>query len=156
MAYKSYKVAAQALATTPKDEMLNAYQSAIDDSFLLATDWFTISEEDIPIGFEFDLYDLGMALASEKGLDVKSCILCNNFTRSNSLARHYEWAFRCVQNKNLPLTKTEKFHSAWGCQFYKRDDDQRKYIIDSFQTIPYNVWINNEKSHNIFIEKEAL
>ena len=47
MAYKSYKVAAQALATTPKDEMLNAYQSAIDDSFLLATDWFTISEEDM-------------------------------------------------------------------------------------------------------------
>ena len=105
----------------------------------------TISEEDIPIGFEFDLYDLGMALASEKGLDVKSCILCNKFKRSNSLAKRFLWASQCVQNKNLPLTKTEKFHSAWGCQFYKRDDDQRKYIIDSFQAIPYNVWINNEK-----------
>ena len=101
----------------------------------------TISEEAIPKGLKFNLYDLGMALASEYGLDVKSCILCNRFDGSNSFARKYEWASKCVQNKNSQLPKYQKFHYAWICEFYLYDVNRRKNIIDAFQSIPYDVWI---------------
>jgi len=103
----------------------------------------TISGEAIPKGFEFDLYDLGMALASEKGLDVKSCTLCNYFKRSNSLARRFRWASQCVQIKNLQLPKNDKFKFAYRCRCYRYDDNRRKNIIDSFQSIPYDVWVKN-------------
>lgn len=105
----------------------------------------TISEDTIPKGFEFDLYDLGMALASDKGLDVKSCIFCNNFNRSHSFARRFKWASQCVENTNSQLPKYQKFHLAWGCKLYRCDNNRRKYILDSFHSIPYDVWINEEK-----------
>lgn len=103
----------------------------------------TISEEAISKGLKFDLYDLGMALASEYCLDVKSCILCNRFDSSNSFARRFTWASQCVQNKNSQLPKYQKFHYAWDCQFYRYDDNRRKNIIDAFQSIPYDVWVKN-------------
>ncbi len=103
-----------------------------------------MSEEDIPKRFEFDLYDLGMALASEKGFNVKSCILCNKFNHSYSLARRYRWASQCVENKNSQSPKNEKFKIAYRCSYYQYDDYRRMNIIDSFQSIPYNVWINKE------------
>lgn len=105
----------------------------------------TISEEDIPIGCEYDLYDLGIALTNERGLDVRSCILCQYFKRSNSLAQRFGWASRCVTNKMSQLPKNEKFHFAWECSYYRCDDNQRKHIIDSFKSIPYDEWINNKK-----------
>lgn len=103
----------------------------------------TISEEAIPKGFEFDLYDLGMALASEKGLDVKSCTLCNYFNRYKSLVRRSILAFKCIENKNSQSPKNQKFHLAWICRFYRYDDNRRKNIIDAFQSIPYDVWAKN-------------
>ena len=45
--YKYLSTINSVLSTEPKDKMLDAYQSAVNDSFLLGTEWFSVQEENM-------------------------------------------------------------------------------------------------------------
>lgn len=106
----------------------------------------TLEEEDIPEGYEFDLYDLGMALASERGFDVKSCIICKNFKFFNSRTQRILHPSICMKIKDSQLPKNIKFQIAYKCRHYCHYNYMAKNIVGYFKYIPYHVWVKNENN----------
>jgi len=106
----------------------------------------TISEENIPQNYRFNLYDLGIALSHQSGFEVRNCILCAHYGRCVTsiitpvkkpshpepvLVRQNVWV------RTLSSLRLEKMQLAYRCSKFVFYEYSCHRIIDSFKHIPY-------------------
>ena len=113
----------------------------------------TILEDRIPKKQYGNLYALGMALARQKGFEIKNCIFCTkykncvldfNFWVNNPSSCERSLVRQRVMNKTIPASKHDKSLQAWNCHRYLIYEYLCQKIINSFTYIPYWEWTKDE------------
>lgn len=123
----------------------------------------TISEDKISQKRYGRLYVFGLALARKRGLDIKSCILCQQYRQciinqdtgpKQSTNSKPVLVSRRIRVRDLSAQDLEERQLAYGCPRYKPDEYHCQRIIQSFHSIPYWEWrdevsvINNHLTPN--------